>query len=152
MEEVMANRKNKIDDIWKHIQKTESCWLWQGRLDRDGYGWWWFEGKNVRPHRIMAEYFGTPIRPPMISRHTCHVRNCVNPEHIIPGTQQENVMDQVRIGTHHKLKFSNDAIAKIRQDYSTGNFTQVELGKKYGMSSSQANAIVNNKTRKLDYA
>lgn len=146
----MAAPKNTIEDIWKHIEKTETCWLWRGRLDKDGYGWWWFEGKNVRPHRIMAEHFGTPIEPPMISRHLCHVRNCVNPDHIVPGTQRENVRDQVRIGTHHKLKFSKETISQMREEYATGNFTQLELGRKYGMSSSQANAVLTNKIRKVD--
>ena len=143
----MQGIKNTIDQIWVHIEKTDSCWLWTGRLDRDGYGIWWLDGRNVRPHRIVCEIYQKPIIPPLVSRHLCNIRKCVNPEHIVPGTQKENVQDQVALGTHSKLRYSDELISKIRTEYSAGGITQRALAEKYGMSKSHAHSLIKNQTR-----
>jgi len=141
--------KNTPEDIWQHVKKTESCWLWTGGLDKDGYGRWWFEGKNVRAHRMIMNLAGKLIPPNMVSRHTCHVRNCVNPEHIIAGTQKENIHDQLMLGTHSKLKYSNEIIKQMRKEYAEKNVSQLALARKYGVSKSQSQAILTNKTRMI---
>lgn len=145
----MQGIKNTIDQIWTHVQKTDYCWLWTGRVDRDGYGIWWLEGKNVRPHRLVCEMYGRPIVPPLVSRHLCNVRNCVNPNHIEPGTQQENVQDQLMLGTHSKLKYTEELVQKIRTEYLLGGITQRALAEKYRMSKSHVHSLINNHTRTI---
>lgn len=45
---------------------------------------------------MMWELFnGQEMAPELVSRHTCHNRWCVNPKHIIPGTQKENIQDMM---------------------------------------------------------
>lgn len=138
---------NTIDDIWNLIDKTNDCWIWLGRKDKDGYGVWSINGKNVRPHRLMVELDGRKIESPFISRHLCNKRDCVNPKHIVAGTQKENVQDQLRFGTHSKLKYSDEIVSKIRKDFEAGNVTQRGLAEKYKVSKSQVGLIVQNKTR-----
>lgn len=36
--------------------------------------------------------------PPMVVRHTCDNRKCINPEHLVPGTHRENMKDMVERG------------------------------------------------------
>lgn len=139
--------KNKLEDVWQYVDKSGDCWIWLGTKDKDGYGNWWLDGKNVKAHRLTVELDGRKIESPFISRHLCNKRDCVNPKHIVAGTQKENVQDQLRFGTHSKLKYSDEIVSKIRQDYETGNVTQRGLAEKYKVSKSQVGLIVQNKTR-----
>ena len=143
----MQGVKNNIEDIWNLIEKTDKCWLWKGRLDKEGYGVWWFNGKNIRPHRLIMEINGLEIKPPKVSRHLCNVRHCVNPKHVIAGTQKENVQDQLRFGTHAGLKYSDDLVKQIREEYKKTKTSTRKLAEKYKISKSQAHLIVINKTR-----
>lgn len=58
------------------------CWLWTGKVNNNGYG----------PHR--RAYRDTKGDPNgLVIRHTCDVRRCMNPDHLIGGTQLENMAD-----------------------------------------------------------
>ena len=48
--------------------------------------------------RGWCEKCGTKL-PFMVLRHRCHTPACVNPEHLLPGTQGENIMDMIERGT-----------------------------------------------------
>jgi hypothetical protein len=139
--------KNNIQDLWNFVDKSGECWIWLGRKDKDGYGEWWLDGKNVKAHRVAVELDGRKIEKPSISRHLCNQRNCVNPKHIVAGTQKENVQDQLRFGTHSRLKYSDEIIQKIKTEYAKGNISQRGLAEKYGLGKSQVGLIVTNKTR-----
>ena len=139
--------KNTIEDIWKYVNKTDSCWLWTGTLDKDGYGAWWLEGKLFRAHRAMMELAGRAIPPNLVSRHLCNVRNCVNPKHIVAGTVKENVHDQLVLGTHSRLKYSKEIVNKIRAEYESKQVSQRSLARKYGISPSHVNEILRNTSR-----
>lgn len=76
------------------IEKTNTCWLWRGHINRDGYGR--FNGKGVPSgyaHR--AVFYWThgylPEQPFFVVGHLCEVRNCVNPDHLTEQTQSANV-------------------------------------------------------------
>jgi hypothetical protein len=64
------------------------CWLWTGRLDKDGYGVF----STGRAHRWSYVTFVGPIPEGKQLDHKCRVRNCVNPEHLEPVTLRENLM------------------------------------------------------------
>jgi hypothetical protein len=81
------------------VRKTDGCWLFEGALDDSGHG-------NVRvkrgdrwtcdkAHRISFREHKGEILKKMVVRHTCDVGNCVNPEHLILGSQADNVRDMV---------------------------------------------------------
>lgn len=88
---------------------TESrCWLWQGRLDRGGYGVW----KGDRAHRITYRAFVGPIPRGLVLDHfVCGQRSCVAPHHLEPVTAVENTRRAVALGqrtstqrVHHGAK------------------------------------------------
>lgn len=70
--------------------KTDTCWLWPGNLTGDGYGRLKDNGKEVRAHRVVYEALVGSIPEGMHLHHLCRTRNCVNPEHLEPVTNQEN--------------------------------------------------------------
>ena len=70
------------------------CWLWQGRLNKNGYGRSYYvpEKKEVVCHRIMwCEMIGA-IPPGKILDHLCKVRRCCSTWHMEPVTHRENTL------------------------------------------------------------
>ena len=67
------------------------CWIWQGAVRAGGYGHIGIDGRRVAAHRASWELYRGPIPEGLQIDHLCRVRNCVNPDHLEPVTQAENV-------------------------------------------------------------
>lgn len=65
---------------------------------KNGYAMSWFNGKSISDHRL-AYCKKMGILPECIKgqvvRHTCDNQRCVNPDHLIIGTYQDNMDDKV---------------------------------------------------------
>lgn len=76
------------------IDLTTGCWVWGRAKDSNGYGMLTIHGKQVRLHRLAALiWHAIPLPAKKVIRHICDNPSCFNPEHIIPGTQAENMKD-----------------------------------------------------------
>jgi len=64
------------------------CWVWMGTVANNGYG---KIGKSVA-HRIFYEQEFGPVPEGLQLDHLCRNRLCVNPAHLEPVTQRENIM------------------------------------------------------------
>ena len=84
---------NTPTDIWKYVNKTDSCWLWTMAVSQDGYGKWVINRKTVISHRFVWELVNGPIPVGLFVCHTCDVRNCVRPDHLFLGTHKDNMRD-----------------------------------------------------------
>jgi hypothetical protein len=78
--------------FWSHVDKSGDCWLWTGALDRNGYGKVMYAGSLRKSHRLAYELLVGPIPPDRVIDHVCRVRRCVNPGHLEPVTQRDNVL------------------------------------------------------------
>jgi len=75
------------------VIKTESCWLWQARINPlNGYGKFRMQNRHWLAHRAAWTMFKGPIPKGLTIDHLCRVRNCVNPAHLEPVTQRENIL------------------------------------------------------------
>src|SRR4051812_15429853 len=83
-------RSSVADRLWKHVEKTETCWLWTGYCDRAGYGTIQIAKAPALVHRVSYEIHVGQIPSDKIVRHTCDVRNCVRPDHLLIGTSKDN--------------------------------------------------------------
>jgi hypothetical protein len=106
----------------KVIKDTSGCWVWNGASDDRGYGRFLFEGNKVKiAHRFaFEEYNGVTLERTQVVMHTCDNSRCVNPQHLVVGSQSENARDRwARTGrSQSKLERLRKAIRLIVPDVS----------------------------------
>lgn len=106
--------------------------------------------KRWRLHRYVYTVTKGEIKKGMLVRHTCDVRICINPEHVIIGTLADNVADCVSRGRIARgvmlpiAKLKDDDVRVIRSSTLTG----VELAKMFGVSQATISLIRSKKNWK----
>lgn len=93
-----------LDDAGWNVTAT-GCWEWHGTKNEHGYGLVNLHRAGLhqaRAHRLMYERFVGPIPDGLMIRHKCDNPPCVNPDHLVPGTQQDNMNDMVARGRHER--------------------------------------------------
>lgn len=122
------------------------CHYWTGTLNDSGYG----VLNHQRAHRIIYEMEKGPIPlidgKPALLLHSCDNPMCVNPAHLRPGTQVENMADaaerkRFRLGEkHHNAKLSDADVLAILKACGEGASTG-DLAAHYGVSASRISTI-----------
>lgn len=76
------------------MQKADAleCWLWIGPLDRYGYGKYRRSNRHTGAHRIAYQLLVGEIPEGLVIDHLCRNRACVNPWHMDPVTNRENIL------------------------------------------------------------
>ncbi len=80
--------------FWAKVDKRgpEGCWDWTASTAGGGYGSFAVGGRRKTPaHRYAYEAAHGPIPEGLHLDHLCRNRRCVNPAHLEPVTQQENI-------------------------------------------------------------
>jgi hypothetical protein len=70
---------------------TSPCWIWNGPVNKSGYGRTRDGNKQIAVHRREYEKANGPIPKGKDLDHLCRVRRCANPAHLEPVTEAENV-------------------------------------------------------------
>ena len=73
------------------INPETGCWVWTAAKHRTGYGSVWSAGQMQRAHRVCYEATVEPIPEGLEIDHLCRNRDCINPDHLEPVTQKENI-------------------------------------------------------------
>lgn len=83
-----------------------------------------------------------------VVRHTCDNPRCINPDHMVLGTHQDNVADRVARGRgavgekNGRAVLCPAVVDAIRSRYANGGIKQSELAEIYGVSQTQVSRIV----------
>lgn len=120
------------------------CTIWEGYFTGNGYGQIKLNGVKWAAHRLAYVNAKGAIPDGMVVRHTCDNRKCVNPEHLILGTQHDNVMDCVIRGRHSKAKLSANQVLAIRRDQRSSR----RIAPEYNVSDSTIKFIKARKSYK----
>jgi hypothetical protein len=134
----------KQRSVWEmsDIKGPTDCWLWRGAVDRDGYGTRSDWGRTRHVHTIAWELSnGRSLPSGYVVRHSCDVRVCINPAHLLLGTQQENIADRQARDRAAKgerngvSKLTADQVRAMRAEYVRGrNGGYARLARKYNVS------------------
>ncbi len=88
----------------KYVKSATGCWLWTGKTDKCGYG---LVGR-YKPredgsqgytqwylaHRIVWTQVNGEIPKGVLIRHSCDIPSCGFPDHLLAGTQLDNMKDR----------------------------------------------------------
>lgn len=81
-------RPSMANKFWAKVKKQEGCWEWCGSRNQQGYG----NFRAQKAHRVAYELLVGPIPQGMILDHLCRNHGCVNPMHLEPVSNRENVL------------------------------------------------------------
>ena len=98
--EIIANPA-QVEEFWRRIDKSEGrkrCWYWNGHKSSYPHSTTMF-GKSESVYRLAWKLANKKSIPKgLVIRHTCDNRGCVNPFHLLIGTQKDNHNDMVSRG------------------------------------------------------
>ena len=120
--------------------------------NHQGYPIITYLGRHLTVAHLMYERkIGKELPKGTLLRHTCDNRQCINPDHLIPGTPKENSRDMVDRGRvsrqvgelNPNAKLTEKQVLEIIDDLKTMNCS--EVGRKRGVPIRTVNDIKNGK-------
>lgn len=110
--------------FWSKVDKTPSCWLWTDAEHKSGYGHFKIEGHHKKAHRVSWEFSRGKIPDGLVVDHICHVKLCVNPEHLRLATPKQNaeyrkgpMNDHTSSGVRGVSRSGNAWIVRVIHNY-----------------------------------
>lgn len=89
--------ESDVRRFWLYVDiqvEEDRCWLWTGGLNENGYGSFRLGQTHVKAHKFSSVIASRTDWPAgIVSRHSCDNKPCVRPDHILRGTQLQNVQD-----------------------------------------------------------
>ena len=144
-----------------HDPNTEpdGCDLWIGGTTSKGYGSIHYNNRARGAHTVAWELAnGRPVPDGHVVRHRCDNPRCVRPDHLLIGTQLDNMHDMAERGrrvvsrligeSNGRAKLTDDEVRLIREMYSTGKYSRAVLGVMFGVTRHHIGDIIHGKSRK----
>jgi len=88
----MPSQSNKTTDKELRDEPRDDCWLWAFKPTSFGYARLRVGNRTQAAHRFVYEALVGDVPDGLVLDHLCRVRNCVNPEHLEPVTNRENIL------------------------------------------------------------
>ena len=126
----------------QYVRMSKPCKEFQGYKDRDGYGRVYNpRTKRQYPaHRKVFEDAYGVLPSTVVVRHSCDNAGCIELDHLIDGTQADNIADKVlrgRCAAGHDngmATVSNADVELCRSIYTGRRGELTALGKRFGVS------------------
>jgi hypothetical protein len=130
------DQEELLDRVVPKIRVKEDCWEWTGAHIPQGYGTINYKGKTVRAHRaVWMACFGE-IPKDLFVLHDCDNPGCVNPDHLLLGTNRDNVQDMIMKGRRGRpnVKLTEDQVREIKSMLKSECYTLQEIGDTFGVT------------------
>lgn len=135
--------------FWLKVRKgdVDSCWVWTGGTNADGYGRIRAEGCHAlqQAHRVSWElHNGQPVPDSLMVLHRCDNPPCVNPAHLFLGTNTDNMRDMAKKGRNksaNNTRLTEGQVRAIRQRHASGEQRR-HLALEYGVTRWHISGIV----------
>lgn len=147
------------DQFWAYVDRIDdvnSCWNWQGRKNKGGYGRFSInlggKIKHSYSHRYAWSLENGEIPEGLQACHKCDNRSCVRPSHLFLGTPLENTADMksknrgLKGAQVNTAKLTESDVLDIRA--IAGTKKVYEIAKQFGISNSHASLIINRRSWK----
>lgn len=138
---------------WAPPGRPDECWPWTGSTDGEGYGLIAVNGRSRRANRVAWSQHNGPIPTGAVIRHTCDNPPCVNPAHLLMGTQADNIADAIERKRwihgqrHPRAKLTTGQVQEIRAALAAGT-SPTELSRRYPVSLAHICRIRDEQSRK----
>lgn len=137
--------------FWSKVSKLEgadACWLWTAALNgKNGYGMLYDAdvGDKMLAHRVAWKVaYGS--YPEGVVRHICDNPACVRIDHLVEGTQAENMKEMAARGRAKnqlgKYCLTFETAEEIRAIYKQGNTSQEALAQLYGVDQTTVSRVI----------
>jgi len=142
----MIYSKDDVTRFWDKVDKKSEndCWEFMSHRDKDGYGIFTIRHKNIKAHRFSYILAYGKIPEGLLIRHfVCDNPCCVNPNHLLTGTNADNSRDCISKNRHVKgedvntCKLTEKDVLKIRQLYAERDISVKDLSNMFGVDRHQ---------------
>lgn len=142
----MKMYKSKLDQL-TDAKGADGCVEFSGWAYGHEYGQVSIDKKTHYAHRVSYEMHIGEIPDGMVVMHKCDNTKCFNPDHLMLGTQRENIHDMQNKGRRPRTysKITAEIAAEIRRLLSSGVF-QNDIAKMFGIAQTTISQIKRNKT------
>lgn len=127
------------------------CWIWFGQRDKYGYGIVNTTEGHFFAHRLMYQKLKGDLDSESVIRHSCDNSSCCNPDHLLPGTQADNMQDMVKRGRTAKGSrvrgaiLNEDQVRAIKEQFKLYRGVYSQLGRWYGVDSETIRYVITGK-------
>jgi hypothetical protein len=146
---LFITRENMRFEVNEH-----GCWIFQGSLDKDGYGKFKLKNVDFRAHRVMAQLtIKSYLAESDVIGHKCDNPSCINPKHLFVTTALGNMQDRDKkmrgsFGEKCQLsKLTADQVREIRLRYQAGE-SMGKISQDYPVTYGAVQAIIRGRTWK----
>ena len=131
---IMGSEEANQWRLLKGLERYCDCKIWMGYCNPAGYGEINIRGNAVLTHRYAWEVRYGPIPDGMEVCHHCDNPPCCEPSHLFIGPHEKNLADMAWKERSGVAKLTVDTARQIRERYSVGNVSLVELAIEHGVS------------------
>lgn len=143
---------DRVALFWSRTARDGTCLVWTAGRTKRGYGAFRVGGRDIAAHRVSYELSVGPVPAGMVVRHTCDRSLCVEPTHLIVGTQRDNMQDKflrsrdrVRGEENSNARLSTRDVIRIRELRASG-VRVARLAEQFSIKSTDVCKIASGRT------